>query len=278
MDGWGGLELANGNAASHWLAMAAAEGWESRTGAGYAAARCARDESDGHRVVLTRRPADAAGLTRELVELFREWGSAVVCVEDPYGVLDLSGHTCESALPMPVMVRPVGAGAVREREGASGVEVVEAVTPDELDLLEQVVVEGFPVPGRSPWRSGGMFPPSWSRVQGRRGWLARRDGVPAGGCVSWDDGHAVGLYWVAVLPEHRSCGVGRQLVERVLRVHPRRDAVLTATLLGEPLYRRLGFVTQGEATWWRYPGLPAPGGPATGDATPGAAAARGGGA
>ena len=103
-----------------------------------------------------------------------------------------------------------------------------------------------------------MFPSAWGALRGRRSWLARRQGVTAGACVSWDDGTSVGLYWVAVLPEHRSQGVARALLERVLRAHPERPATLTATLLGEPLYRKLGFVEQGLATWWRCPAMSSP--------------------
>ena len=255
-----GLELANDNAAGHWLAMAGVQGWETRSGPGYTAVRCEGDPGDSHRVVLTRRPDDAAALTRELLALFREWETGALCLEDPYGLLDLSGHGCERALGMPVMVRP--AGPVPDRSSRAGAEagpvgtVVALEARDEGDraALERVVVDGFPMPARLPLRRGRMFPPACDALRGRRSWLARRGGEPAGGCVSWDDGTAVGLYWVAVLERHRSHGVGRTLLEAALRAHPERPATLTATLLGEPLYRRLGFVEQGVSTWWRYPG------------------------
>ncbi|MFC1419211.1 GNAT family N-acetyltransferase [Streptacidiphilus cavernicola] len=309
MDRSSGLELANDNAARHWLAMAGIQGWETRTGPGYTAVRCEGDPGDSHRVVLTRRPADPVALSRELLTLFRDWETGSLCLEDPYAALDLSGHGCERALPMAVMVRPPGpvpergpgTGVVRaagERGGpASGaavraggpggtaVEAVEAVeaaktaagssaafeaaaeaavgpvvevfqarTEEDLAAAERVVVEGFPMPARMPLRRGRMFPASLDALEGRRLWLARRGGEPAGGCVSWDDGAAVGIYWVAVLERHRSYGVARAVLTEALRAHPDRAATLTATLLGEPLYRRLGFVEQGVTTWWRYPG------------------------
>ena len=256
-----GLELANDNAAAHWLAMAEVQGWETRTGACWVAVRCEGDPGDSHRVVLTRPPADAAALTRELLSLFRDWETGSLCLEDPYAVLDLSGHGCERSLPMPVMVRPGGVpsgGAPSVRgsapgSGPDGVEVVQALAEGEFASVERVVVEGFPMPGRMPLRRGRMFPPAQDALDGRRSWLALRRGEPAGACVSWDDGTAVGLYWVAVLEPHRSYGVGRRLLESALAAHPRRPATLTATLLGEPVYRRLGFVEQGVTIWWRYP-------------------------
>ena len=272
------LERANDNAAAHWLGMAAAEGWESRVRPGYTAVRCDRAVTDAHRVLLTRRPPDAAALTAELLDLFRGWDTRRLCLEDPYGALDLTGYGCEAALRMPVMVREAGpqagpqtgpqavAGAGRVA-GAPGraseavPEVLEAVLEAELAAVEQAVVEGFPIAAQWPWHRGRMFPPSWSALPGRRSWLARRSGATAAACVSWDDGTSVGLYWVATLPEHRSHGVARALLEAVLRAHPERPAALTATLLGEPLYRKLGFVEQGLSTWWRYPGQ----GPAVAD-------------
>lgn len=262
-----GLELANDNAATHWSAMAGAQGWEIRTAEGYTAVRCEGDPGDSHRVVLTRRPADSVALTRELLALFRDWETGSLCLEDPYGVLDLSGNGCERALALPVMVRPADAPFAargpapdpargRYRDGDRDpvpVRTAEALAEEELAELERVVVDGFPVPARMPLRRGRMFPAALRTVPGRRSWLARRGGEAAGACVSWDDGASVGLYWVAVLPEHRSHGVARALLEAALRAHPQRAATLTATLLGEPLYRKLGFVEQGVSTWWRYP-------------------------
>ncbi|MFC1399865.1 MULTISPECIES: GNAT family N-acetyltransferase [Streptacidiphilus] len=280
------LELANDNAAGQWLALAGVEGWETRSGTGWAAVRCGDGTGNAHQVQLTRAPADAAELTGQLVALFREWDTRWLSLVDPYGAVDLSRFGCERTLPTPVMVRDPGpvpsrpggrraaaGGAVGptaveevavaavvvgpEAGGAAvvgAVEVVEAATEGELADVERVVVEGFPVAPRLPWRRGATFPAGWDVLAGRRSWLARLRGEPVGACVSWDDGASVGVYWVAVLPEHRSRGIARELMAAVLRAHPDRPAVLSATLLGEPLYRRLGFVEQGVATWWRYPG------------------------
>ncbi|MFB7663825.1 GNAT family N-acetyltransferase [Kitasatospora sp. NPDC056138] len=76
-------------------------------------------------------------------------------------------------------------------------------------------------------------------------------GQPAAACVTYDNGETVGVYWVATLPVHRSKGLARAVLSQALAAHPGRVATLTATLLGEPLYRRLGFTEQGLARWWR---------------------------
>lgn len=257
-----GLELANDNAAALWLGRAAAHGWQTASGPAWTAVRCEGPAEGAHRVLLTRAPADPGALTAELLELFRRWDTRALHLEDPYRVLDLSRHGCEAALPAAVMVRQAaGAGAESEPRTpvpTGEVQVHEAGAEPQLADVERVVVQGFPLPSRLPWRRGAQFPPEAMARCGPalRQWLALRHGTPAGACLSWDDGAAVGLYYVAVLPEHRGRGVGRTLVRAVLDAHPGRAAVLTATLLGEPLYRRLGFREVGTSVWWRFPGTP----------------------
>jgi GNAT superfamily N-acetyltransferase len=267
-----GFELAVANAATHWTSMADARGWAAVVRPGFTAVRA----EEGHRVLLTAPPKDPEALTAELAALFRGWQTSQLCLEDPYLALDLTECGCEAALTMPVMVRdplpggagdpgqaPVEAGRQQGRiqgrhsdRPGPGVTVAEAVTEPELAAVEQVVVEGFPIVHRLPWRRGEQFPAVYAFVPGRRSWLARVDGRPAAACVTLDDGVAVGFYWVATLPEHRSRGAARAVMCAALAAHAGRVATLTATLLGEPLYRRLGFTERGLSRWWRYPATP----------------------
>ncbi|MCD0483340.1 GNAT family N-acetyltransferase [Streptacidiphilus sp. ASG 303] len=271
------VEAAHRNAAGFWLARARALGLPTRTAAGWTAVRAAPGGADAHRLVVTRPYGDAAALAGELAGLVREWGAGQACVEDPYGGLDLAPFGFEAAIPQPVMMRQPDASAPgntcraapanapraapRTADGTAcvrrdAVEVREAVDGAALADAERVVAEGFPLTGRLPWRSGALLPEALLREPGWRAWRADRGGVPAGACVSFDDGSAVGLYWVATLPAHRSRGVARALVRAVLDAHPGRTAVLTSTLLGEPLYRRAGFTERGLSRWWRHPASP----------------------
>ncbi|MEZ0065869.1 GNAT superfamily N-acetyltransferase [Streptacidiphilus sp. MAP12-20] len=260
-----GFELAVANAAGHWRAMAEARGWMCVTRPDFTVVRA----NDADRVLLTAPPRDPAALTAELLTLLREWGTHQLCLEDPYLVLDLSEQGCEAALAMPVMVRdasplgpdvgvtsgvPVTAGG---QAGRPEVSAEEALAEPQLAEVERVVVDGFPIATRQPWRRGGQFPAEYSHLPGRRSWLARVDGRPAAACVTWDDGAAVGFYWVATLPDQRSRGAAATLMRAALAAHPDRVATLTATLLGEPLYRRLGFSERGLSRWWRHTGTPA---------------------
>jgi len=85
-------------------------------------------------------------------------------------------------------------------------------------------------------------------------WLARRDGEPAAACCTYDDGAALGVYWLATLPQHRSHGLGRAIMSAALTTCAGRPAALVATAAGEPLYASLGFQTVSEAAWYRQPG------------------------
>ncbi|SEL64483.1 GNAT family N-acetyltransferase [Streptacidiphilus jiangxiensis] len=249
-----GVELAVANAASHWTAMAKVRGWQSIEGAGFTAVRA----DTVHRVLLAAGPpSDTEALRAELRALFRRWESSHACVEDPTRTLDLSDLGFEAALAMPVMIRPPGpvvdGDGLRHRGDPERVQAGEARDERDLAEVERVVVEGFPIARHQPWRRGGHFPACDGDIAGRRSWLAHVDGRPAAACITHDDGAAVGLYWVATLPDHRSRGAARALLRAALAAHPDRPATLTATLLGEPLYRRLGFVEGGLARWWQFP-------------------------
>ncbi|MFI5533360.1 GNAT family N-acetyltransferase [Kitasatospora sp. NPDC051853] len=276
----GRLEQANANAAAFWLAQARAHGWESEQREGFAAVRCTRNETDAHRAVVTRPygtagtgttgtggvgtdgigaadgpSAGAAGLQAELADLFEKWGTTRIVVEDPYGGLDFSAGGYTPTRPMAVMVREPEVAAAAVTEGAArlrpGVTVEEVGTEAELAELERVVVDGFPLEDHQPWRAGVVLSPAMLAESGYRAWLCRVEGVPAAACMTYDDGETVGVYWVATLPSHRSLGLGRAVLSTALAAQPGRVFTLVATLLGEPLYRRLGFVECGATRWWR---------------------------
>lgn len=272
----GRLEQANSNAASFWLAQARAHGWETVREEGYTAYRCARGAADSHRVIVTRpygeagagagagvgvgvgvgadgSPVGPAVLQAELARLFEKWGTERMVVEDPYGGLDFSAGGQTPTRPMAVMVRepeeePVALDASRLRPG---VTVEEVGAEGELADLERVVVDGFPLEAHQPWRQGALLPPAMLAESGYRAWLGRVNGEPAGACMTYDDGETVGVYWVATLPDHRSMGLGRAVLTAALAAQPGRTFTLVATLLGEPLYRQLGFVGCGATRWWR---------------------------
>ncbi|MFJ2778999.1 MULTISPECIES: GNAT family N-acetyltransferase [unclassified Kitasatospora] len=253
------LEQANDNAAAFWLAQARAYGWQQLAHPGFTAVRCARTPDDAHRIVVTRPYGEPAPLEEELAALLREWSTTQLTLEDPYGRLDMARFGCSHGPAMPVMAREPGPLDVSPRGGrtATGGGTDESLTVDEVQdgdgfaEVERSVVDGFPIPARQPWTRGGMLPERLLAEPGCRAWLGRRDGVTAGACLTYDDGRATGVYWVATLPDHRSRGVARAILETALTAaHPDRPATLVATPLGAPLYRKLGFIEQSRTLWW----------------------------
>ncbi|MFJ8044803.1 GNAT family N-acetyltransferase [Kitasatospora sp. NPDC096147] len=268
----GRLEQANDNAASFWLAQARVHGWGSEQRPGFVAVRCARSATDAVRVVVTRPyggegatggesatgdegAVGAVGLRAEITGLFEKWGAERIVVEDPYGGLDFSSGGQTPTRPMAVMVREPEEAA-GDVQGAvarlrPGVTVEQVGGAAELSELERVVVDGFPLEDHQPWRAGVVLPPGILAEPGCRAWLARVDGAPAAACMTYDNGETVGVYWVTTLPSYRSLGLGRGVLSAALAAEPGRRFTLVATLLGEPLYRQLGFEVRGTTRWWR---------------------------
>ncbi|MFJ9953509.1 GNAT family N-acetyltransferase [Kitasatospora sp. NPDC091207] len=255
------LEQANDNAAAFWLTQARVHGWQTLVRPGFTAARCARTP-DAHRIVVTRPYDEPALLEQELAALLEEWSTTRVTLEDPYLGLDMSRFGCVHGRAMPVMVRepgsleapPLGAVPSSGALGGGDLTVDEALDDDAFADVEHAVVEGFPITDRQPWTRAGMLPEGLRHEPGLRAWRARIAGDLAGACLTYDDGRATGVYWVATLPAHRSRGVARAVLETALAAaHPDRPATLIATALGEPLYRKLGFTVRGHSHWWSLP-------------------------
>ncbi|WP_176737841.1 GNAT family N-acetyltransferase [Micromonospora inyonensis] len=195
------------------------------------------------RLVL-REPMSAESVSRLLDQAP---STKSVVVEDVFG-----GHTALPAsaariLRMPVMVRPAGTVPAAADET---VRIVEVKHPDELVVAERIIVEGFPVSALLPWRRGEALPPHLLRVSHWKVWLAYRQGEPVAAGYTYDDGRAVGLYWLVTSPEHRSAGLARALLTRAVRAYPDRPFTLVATDAGLSLYKSLDFRSVATATWY----------------------------
>ncbi|MEU4246253.1 GNAT family N-acetyltransferase [Amycolatopsis sp. NPDC026612] len=228
------LRQASDNAVALWTTLARARGDDVLDHPAFAAI-------DGRRYrIMLRTAAPDDAVVAELTELARarrEAGRTVV-VEDPFRVLDLS-ELGMAAGQLPVMARepaPVPAARGVERVG----------TPAELAGAEDVVVHGFPLEEYQPLRPGTVFPPALldqATAFFRKG--------AEGACLAMAHGGVGGVYWVTTVPEHRSRGVGRELMHAVLRHFGDLPVTLTASRSGRPLYEKLGFALLGDANWWR---------------------------
>jgi GNAT superfamily N-acetyltransferase len=202
------------------------------------------------RVILRRPFAADPGPIGALLARARHPGRIVV--EDAFGELRLPAGDGITVGRMPVMVR--AAGPAGPAAPGPGVRVVPAADPGTVAQAERVIVDGFPQRALQPYRPGRSVPPLVLSVPGWRTWLAYRGGEPAAACCTYDDGAALGVYWLATLPEHRSHGLGRAVMAAALTASPGRPAALVATAAGEPLYSSLGFRVVSEAAWYRAAG------------------------
>ncbi|MEA5358032.1 GNAT family N-acetyltransferase [Amycolatopsis sp., V23-08] len=221
------LQQASANATAMWATLARARGHDVREQDGFTVI----DGPAGARVMVTT-PEPGDGLA-ETARCLRDAG---VVVEDPFATLDLTAIGL-TARQLPVMVRepapaPEPAGVTR------------VASPADLVRAGGIVVDGFPL---EHYRADDAFPPSLLEQDGPA-IFTRGD---AGACLTMAHGGVGGAYWVATLPEHRSKGVGRALMHAVLRHFDGLPVTLTAARPGKPLYDSLGFVTVGEANWWR---------------------------
>ncbi|NUT52945.1 MAG: GNAT family N-acetyltransferase [Saccharothrix sp.] len=193
------------------------------------------------RVLVVRPDLDPDDFAE--LELLVKRAEARVVVEDSFGVVDGEALGL-TARHLPVMIRP------HEPLPPPSIEVRPVLTAREWAVAEQVVVDGFPLPG---FPTGNALPLALKECEGFRLHTAWREDVPVGACLTVEADDAVGAYWVTTLPEHRSRGVGRALMHAVINEFP-VPMTLTAARPGRPLYTSLGFAVVTEATWWSNAG------------------------
>lgn len=253
-DGRGMLESSVCNAEVLWRAFAAARGHRIIDEPDWLAVD-AGDDLGGTRVILrgpVTGPVQRASLNRLV-----EGASRPVVVEDPFASIDLSAQglapralSVMGAGPFTRGAIPPGAVPPQERPGIT----MRRVEGDEGLLLEadRIVVEGFPLTSYQPYRPGRLLPAGLLKMAHISVFVAVHLGKPCGTCMTVKDPHGVGgVYWVAVLPEHRRAGIGRALMLAAMRELAGLPMVLCATSQGAPLYRTLGFETALESTYWQ---------------------------
>jgi len=251
------LESSVANAEALWRAFASARDHRLIEDPDWLAVDAGRG-TGGTRVIL-RRPVRGAWQPASLARLVKQVTWPVV-VEDPFGTIDLHA---EGLVPLALSV--MGAGPFTNdttptdsltAEGIPDI-TVSRVQDSEALLLEadRIVVQGFPLASYQPYRPGRLLPAGLLDMPHVSVFVASSaGGQPCGTCMTVKDPHCVGgVYWVAVLPEHRRTGVGRALMLAAMRDLAGLPMVLCATRSGAPLYRTLGFETALTSTYWRAP-------------------------
>lgn len=153
--------------------------------------------------------------------------------------LQLMGHP-------PFMMRPPGA-PVGPR-AVDGLEIRE-VTPALVPVFAETLERGFGMPGTSdsPWAQPGAFGPDLL------GFVGYVDGEPVATSAAFLSHGVVDVEMVSCVESHRGKGIGEAMTWAATRADPDRTAMLMASDLGQPIYRRMGYVTVSRMTLWFSP-------------------------
>lgn len=159
----------------------------------------------------------------------------------PYGLVKLGHPPLMARLPAPHDDAP-----------RDGVEVREVTTPEELEVAERVLVEGYPMPDLQPLSPGDLWGPSVLSPS-MRIWLAYVDGAPASVAAAHLHAGVTLVEYVAALPNARGRGAGAAVTWAATLADPTRPALLIASDDGRPVYERMGFVAIERWTAWLRP-------------------------
>jgi GNAT superfamily N-acetyltransferase len=128
--------------------------------------------------------------------------------------------------------------------------IVEVHDVQTLADYEAAIIDGFPFTGLQPVEPGRFLD---TRVLGGPlhayvGYVGER---PVTGAMAFITNSAVGIYYVATLPDARGRGYGAAVTHAATQVAPHLPAVLTASRVGRSVYERIGFTVVATCRGWR---------------------------
>lgn len=245
----GVLESSVSNTEALWRALAAARSHRVIDEPAWLVVDAGNDIG-GTRVIL-RGPVTGAVQRTSLNRLVESFHRPVV-VEDSFATVDLNAQGLVRGSLSVMGAGPLTLDEVPTEERPDiTVRHVEGLEGPLLEA-ERIVVEGFPLNAYRPYQPGRLLPAGLLQMPHISVFVADFLGAPSGACMTVKDTHGVGgIYWLAVLPEHRRAGIGRALMLAAMRELAGLPMVLCATSQGEPVYLKLGFETAAESTYWQ---------------------------
>lgn len=125
------------------------------------------------------------------------------------------------------------------------------LAPDEGGLHARVAAGGQVVREEAAYRA--VISPEVLRAPEIRCYVGEVSGEPVSTALSVTTGECVGVFSVATLPDHRGRGCGSAVTALAIRDGLERGAGwawLSASEVGSPVYRRMGFVTLERLDFW----------------------------
>ena len=190
---------------------------------------------------------NAGGLAADLSQFYAQASGGAWMLWSAWPTPDLASYGMRLAGYPPLMVRPPAPFSA----AATGLRIIEAHDEPALRDFDEAMIRGYPIPELA-------FPADRitdERVLGgpMRYFVGYEDGRPVACAATYVGVREVGVYMVATLPEARGKGYGAAITAAAIAAAPNLPAVLQASDLGQPVYRRLGFQDISSYTLWYKP-------------------------
>jgi hypothetical protein len=183
-------------------------------------------------------------------EAFYAHGTGEVLLWSPWPTPDLAARGWHLVGHPPMLWRTAG-GALPGR--AADVTVAEVTDAPALDAAGRVIVEGYPLTGLLPYRSGALLPPGLLDDPRWRLWVARRHGRPVSAAALFVDHGIAQLALAATLPAARGRGAWYALVRERLLAAPGLPSAGIFSDHSRPGVERLGYLPIVRFTLWSRP-------------------------
>ncbi|MGZ4617818.1 MAG: GNAT family N-acetyltransferase [Frankiaceae bacterium] len=224
-----------------------------RRGGGWVGAYLTERAPMSNMCVLLQPPADTAALLAEVGEFYPPHVPALVLSPWPLGDLTVFGLDKVGHPPLMLHLPYPGLAPHPPPGSPPGVSIREARTAADLETVERILVEGFPMPELSPLTAGELLPPALLGGN-THAWLAEDGHRPLACAVAHLGVGVVLVQLVATLPDARGRGAGAGVTWAATLADPTRRAVLLASDAGRPIYERMGYVAIERWSIWLRPG------------------------
>ena len=192
-----------------------------------------------------------AGITLDTGVAAEEIASVPGSICDAWQALDLEPHGFRVWRTEPWFHRPPGPldGEAVPQE----LELVQVSTAAEVYEFEAVSVRGFGSEDDSI-EPGTFHPPTVLADERMHLFLARLDGVAVAAAMGYRSDNVVGVFGVTTIASARRRGYGTAVTRAAMLVDTELPSILAPSVMGETLYRRLGFDRVGELSIWSKAG------------------------